>query len=74
MAVNKLESVMVGHWTSIRIIFILYDLLNYEFPRDLEHSDTSLQVPSSIFKLGCIKYRELSLVLSDDLEGWDEGG
>ena len=51
---------MAGHWTSIRMIFILYDLLKYEFPRDLEHSDTSLQVLSSIFKLGCIKYRELS--------------
>lgn len=51
---------MAGHWTSIRMIFILYDLLNYEFPRDLEHSDTSLQVLSSIFKLGCIIYRELS--------------
>ena len=54
---------MVGHWTSIRMIFVLYDLLNYECPRDLELSDTSLQVPSSTFKLGCIKYRELSLVL-----------
>ena len=60
MAANKLESVMAGHWTSIRMIFKLYDLLKYEFPRDLEHSDTSLQVLSSIFKLGCIKYRELS--------------
>ena len=72
MAANKLESMMVGHLTYIRMIFILYDLLNYEFPRDLELSDTRLQVPSSTFKLGCIKYRELSLVLSDDLEGWDE--
>ena len=52
LAANKLESMMAGHWTSIRMVFIFYDLLNYEFPRDLELSGTSLQVPSSTFKLG----------------------
>lgn len=52
LAANKLESMMAGHWTSIRMVFIFYDLLNYEFPRDLELGGASLQVPSSTFKLG----------------------